>query len=148
MLPRGLQKIRRKHLRKKSPSSGSRDGLFIHRDPVSTHPERSLSLAISARMSERGNCVTRDALFKSQPSRCPRSDGNKPLLSLRSHHHPPCPPLPTPPTPPSTSSPSITHLRLQSRSVTTMARWVSGQRPSSPRGWPRSSASPRFRLLV
>jgi len=67
---------------KKNPGSG--DNLFILGNTISAHPFRSRSLDISTRMSEREKPVTRDALFKSQPSRCPRSNGNRtiPLFSL------------------------------------------------------------------
>jgi hypothetical protein len=117
--------------------SGSKDNHSI----TSAHPERSRSPAISTRMSERGKRVTRYVLFESQPSRCSRSDGNNPFLSFYPHHHPPCRPPPIPATPLCTSSLFTTHLRLRSHSGTTMARWVSGQRLSSLRGWPRSSTS-------
>jgi hypothetical protein len=115
------------------------DKFSIFSNLVSTHPERSRSFNISTRMSGRGKRVTRYALFKSQSSRCSRSDGDEPLLSLYSHHHLPCPLTPPPTTLLCVSSRSITHLRPRSRSVTTMARWASGQRPSLQRGWPRSS---------
>jgi len=92
-------------------------------------------------MSERGKRVTRYALLKSQPSRCSRSDGNEPLLSLHSHHHLPCLLIPPPPTLHYIFSHFTTHLRLRSHSVTTMAKWASGQRLSLRRGWPRSSTS-------
>lgn len=109
--------------------------------PVSAHPERSRILVISRRMSERGKRVTRIKLRVVQKSTIALPQIRR-QLSLFSHHHPPCLPPPLPPSLLCISNLFTTHPRLRSHLVTTMARWVSAQRLSSRRGWPRSSTPP------
>src|SRR5882757_10059458 len=97
-------------------------------------PSREIpSSEICARMSERGKRVTgtRDVQKRTVVLFEIRRQRTTPL-PLLPPPSPACLPPPPPATLPCTSSLSITHPRLRFHSATTMVRWVSAQRPSSP----------------